>query len=149
MLQFNHHPDNEGVIDQMTSAIYESEVFNYHADSYAFEVLEHYFGAIDRDWYHDYIGSEEFRGLDETLYGQTKKFCERLYDMYWDARGEWFYLMVSNLARKNLEEATRNMFQHTLTTNQSWDDYGKAIKRQHPRAGTHHQTDKESDNDLP
>jgi len=121
MISYNHHPDHEGVIDQFLDGVYGLEVFNHHANAYAMEVVHHYFGEFSDEWYWDFIGTEDFRGFtDKEL---LKKF-ERMYDLYWDARGEWLYKMIANLNTKNIAEATRNMYQHTLTTPVMWKDYG-------------------------
>lgn len=141
-INFESHPDNEGVIDRFTNMIYESEYFNEVAANYAFEVLHHYFGEFDLEWYHTWITTEDFRGgkypdgmyyegaktEEAALDTRTMRRYEKMYDLYWDARSEWFNLMIANLNRKNLEEAARIQFQHTLSQTVSWEAYGEAVK---------------------
>lgn len=135
-----YDPNDPGVIDQFTSAIYEMEAFNHFAHGYALSVLHHYFGPFSDEWYTEWISTEEFRGgkyPDGHYYDNAERFdphsptlkrYERMYDMYWDARGEWYNIMIANLNMANLRESNRMMFLHTLTTNQSWEEYGKAAQ---------------------
>lgn len=126
MISKEFDPNDEGVIDRFTSALYELEAFNDLANSYAFEVLHHYYGDFEDDWYRDYIGTEDFRGMPE---GRAKRTFENMFDMYWHARGEWFNTMIANLNAANLREQHRMMYLHALTNTQSWEEFGKLARR--------------------
>lgn len=125
-------PDHEGVIDAFTSAIYEMEAFNHFAHEYAMATLHYYHGDFSDFWYSDWIATEEFRGGKypdgRQMPRSAKLRYEQMFDMYWDARAEWFNVMIANLNRKNINEQNRMMFLHRLTDNQSWDEFGKAAR---------------------
>lgn len=105
MISWEHNPNNERIIDVMTSVLFESEEMNIHAHGYAMDVLHHYFGDFDDEWYNNYIGTEEFRGGrwpdGGILDNENALRFEKMFELYWEARSEWFSTLIRNLDRKN------------------------------------------------
>jgi len=133
MITFEHHPDNEGLIDQFTSLIYEQEWFGTHSHEYAMEVVHHYTDPFFADdWFVEWILTEEFRGEKwpdgNPIPPDRMLRYEKMYDLYWTAYAEFGYKMIANLDRKNREELTRNQFLHTLTTTMRWEEFGRQVR---------------------
>jgi len=132
VISHNNHPDNEGVIDQFTNEVYSNEWFNTKSHEYAMEVVHYYTNPFFADeWFTEWILTEEFRGGrypdGNQIPPEGMLRYERMHTLYWAAYSEFGYKLFANVHIKNLQESVRSNYLHTLTTNQTWEEFSKAV----------------------